>query len=111
VDRGKDGVSDIVRHTDAGDLDAGVYHDDVARAEHDSRMSNRTRVKVADFSSVAGRRSFGDGLGDDSKGGDALVLHPRDPRLEGRPGRCFGFHPRPSEVGRARRRWCGGPRR
>ena len=30
VDRGKDGVSDIVRHTDAGDLDAGVYHDDVS---------------------------------------------------------------------------------
>jgi hypothetical protein len=91
VDRGKDGVSDIVRHTDAGDLDAGVYHDDVARAEHDSRMSNRTRVKVADFSSVAGRKSFGDGLGDDSKGGDALVLHPRDPRLEAGRGGVSDF--------------------
>ena len=32
-------------------------------------------------------------------------------RRTARPGRCFGFHPRPSEVGRARRRLCGGPRR
>ena len=87
VDRGRAGASDIfVRQTDAGDLDAGAYHDESNRAETQSRLSNRERARAVDFSNAPGRRgAAAGGFGtpnDDGGGGegDVLVLDPIDPK-------------------------------
>lgn len=84
VDRGRAGASDIfVRQTDAGDLDAGAYHDESNRAETTSRTSNRERARVVDFSNAPGRKSLGFGTPNDSQlqgEGDVLVLDPIDPK-------------------------------
>ena len=81
VDRGRAGMSDIfVRQTDAGDLDAGAYHDESHRAEARSRLSNRERARSVDFSKAPGRRgAASDGFGTGGEG-DVLVLDPIDPR-------------------------------
>ena len=80
VDRGRAGASDIfVRQTDAGDLDAGAYHDESNRAETTSRTSNRERARVVDFSNAPGRKGLGFGTPNDSSG-DVLVLDPIDPK-------------------------------
>ena len=87
VDRGRAGASDIfVRQTDAGDLDAGAYHDESNCAETQSRLSNRERARAVDFSNAPGRRgAAAGGFGtpnDDGGGGegDVLVLDPIDPK-------------------------------
>ena len=71
--------TDPTDRTTTGDLDAGAYHDESAAADAGAKTTARTRAPVADFAS-ASRKEIADfettGVAD--RGGDALVLDPRD---------------------------------
>ena len=76
--------TDPTDRTTTGDLDAGAYHDESAAADAGAKTTARTRAPVADFAS-ASRKEIADfettGVAD--RGGDALVLDPRDPSAPG----------------------------
>ena len=100
--RGGGGMDFFANVTDAGDLDAGVYHDDAANVDARARRSGRTRAPNVDIaaSGTSGLASADapKSRHDGAREGDALVLDPgpnpaRDKRTPG------------VSLGRARARW------
>ena len=100
--RGGGGMDFFANVTDAGDLDAGVYHDDAANVDARARRSGRTRAPNVDIaaSGTSGLAAAGapKSRHDGAREGDALVLDPgpnpaRDKRTPG------------VSLGRARARW------
>ena len=103
--RGGGGVDFFARVTSAGDLDAGVYHDDAANVDARARRSGKSRAPNVDIaaSGSSGRvattaEASPKSRHDGAREGDALVLDPGpNPSKDKRT---------PSvSMGRARARW------
>ena len=77
--------TDPTDRTTTGDLDAGAYHDESAAADAGAKTTARTRAPVADFASASRKEiaDFDAATGVADRGGDALVLDPRDPSAPG----------------------------
>ena len=99
--RNRGGVVDFfARVTSAGDLDAGVYHDDAANVDARARRSGKSRAPNVDIAASGSRpvQESPKSRHDGAREGDALVLDPGpNPSKDKRT---------PSvSMGRARARW------